>query len=74
MLGTRSAADREGDHPDLDHAGRDSFYGLLAARLAHGSQTSDPEELRANWRARAARIGASAGLDLAEAFTIIQLD
>src|SRR5215216_6190395 len=32
MLGKRSADGGEGDHPYLDHVGRDSFYGLLATQ------------------------------------------
>jgi LmbE family N-acetylglucosaminyl deacetylase len=51
-----------------------SFERKIAARLAHSSQTSDAEALRAGWRDRAARIGASAGLTLAEAFVILHLD
>lgn len=51
-----------------------SFPRKLAARLAHESQTADPATLRESWRARAARIGAPAGLELAEAFTILRLD
>lgn len=43
-------------------------------RLDHASQTPDPAALRAGWRERAARIGAPAGLALAEAFTILDLD
>lgn len=50
------------------------FERKLAARLAHRSQTSDPAALAESWRARAARIGAPAGLALAEAFTVLDLD
>lgn len=50
------------------------FDRKLAARLAHASQTADPVALAADWRARAARTGAAAGLALAEAFTLLQLD
>lgn len=50
------------------------FERKIAARLAHGSQTRDPGALRAGWRERAARIGAEAGLPLAEAFVILGLD
>ena len=32
MLGKRSADGGEGDHPYLEHVGRDSFYGLLATQ------------------------------------------
>ena len=41
MLGKRSAQSGEGDHPYLDHVGRDSFYGLLAAQRAHLFQDED---------------------------------
>lgn len=51
-----------------------SFERKLAARLAHESQTADPDALGASWRDRAARIGAPAGLTLAEAFTVLHLD
>lgn len=40
----------------------------IAARLAHASQTTDPEALAASWRDRFAAIGAEAGLPFAEAF------
>lgn len=50
------------------------FERKLAARLAHASQTLDAAALRAGWRRRAAEIGAPAGLDLAEAFTVLCLD
>ncbi len=50
------------------------FERKLAARLAHGSQTPDPTALPASWRARAAEIGAAAGLPLAEAFTVLRLE
>lgn len=50
------------------------FARKVAARLEHGSQTSDSQALTAGWRARAAAIGAPAGLPLAEAFTILDLD
>ncbi len=46
----------------------------IAARLAHVSQTPDPSALPAAWQARAAAIGAPAGLPLAEAFTVLRLD
>jgi hypothetical protein len=35
MLGKRSVQSREGDHPYLDHVGRDSCYGMLAAQRNH---------------------------------------
>lgn len=43
----------------------------IAARLAHASQTPEPAALRASWRERAERVGAPAGLALAEAFTVV---
>jgi LmbE family N-acetylglucosaminyl deacetylase len=49
------------------------FERKIAARLAHHSQTRDPEALRAAWRERAARVGAEAGLPLAEAFAVLHL-
>jgi LmbE family N-acetylglucosaminyl deacetylase len=49
-----------------------TFERKLAARLAHASQTTAPDRLRESWRARAARVGAPVGLELAEAFTIVQ--
>lgn len=51
-----------------------TFERKLTARLAHHSQTTDPAALRAGWRERAARIGAPAGLALAEAFVVLRLD
>jgi len=50
------------------------FERKNAARLAHASQTPDPSRLRAAWAARAAEIGAPAGLGLAEAFTVLELE
>ncbi|RIK37237.1 MAG: PIG-L family deacetylase [Chloroflexi bacterium] len=50
------------------------FERKLAARLAHVSQTSDPAALRHSWRQRATGIGAQAGLPLAEAFAVVELD
>lgn len=52
----------------------ETFERKLAARLAHISQTPDPAALVAGWRARAARIGSAAGVPLAEAFTVLELD
>lgn len=49
------------------------FDRKIHARLAHDSQTPDPGALPDNWRARAAQIGADAGLSLAEAFTILRI-
>lgn len=53
---------------------RAGFARKIAARLAHESQTRDPAALRRGWRERAARIGAEAGLELAEAFVVLRLD
>jgi LmbE family N-acetylglucosaminyl deacetylase len=50
------------------------FERKLAARLAHVSQTPDAKELAESWRARAGQIGDPTGLELAEAFTVLQLD
>lgn len=50
------------------------FDRKIAARVAHASQTPDPDALRDGWRSRARTIGAPAGLPLAEAFTILHLD
>ena len=44
----------------------------IAARLAHASQTADPDALRSGWRERAARIGAPVGLACAEAFVVLR--
>jgi LmbE family N-acetylglucosaminyl deacetylase len=52
----------------------ESFERKLAARLAHESQTPDPAALAEGWRARAMQIGAAAGVQLAEAFTVLELD
>ncbi len=49
------------------------FERKIVARLAHESQTGDPEALRDGWRERAAGIGAEAGLPLAEAFVVLRL-
>lgn len=45
----------------------------IVARLDHRSQTKDPDDLRVNWRDRAAAIGAPFGLAAAETFTVVQL-
>jgi len=50
------------------------FERKIAARLTHESQTHDAEALRTGWRERAARIGAEAGLPLAEAFVTLHID
>ena len=51
----------------------DAFERKVEARLKHGSQSLEPAKLRANWEARALRTGQRAGLDAAEAFTVITL-
>ena len=48
-----------------------TFEHKVAARLAHESQTSDPESLRESWMARAAEIGSPVGLPMAEVFTVL---
>jgi LmbE family N-acetylglucosaminyl deacetylase len=50
-----------------------SFERKLAARLAHVSQTPDAKALAESWRARAGQIGTPAGLELAEAFTVLHV-
>ncbi len=52
---------------------RGGFEQKVAARLAHASQASDPSLLPTSWQGRAARIGAPAGLPLAEAFTVLDV-
>lgn len=44
------------------------FERKVAARLAHRSQTIDPDRLRADWIKRARSAGVAAGLSCAEAF------
>lgn len=51
----------------------DGFARKIDARLAHESQTSDPDALAEGWAARAREIGAPAGLACAEAFTVVRL-
>ena len=53
---------------------RQNYERKIAARLAHSSQTNDAEALRANWRERAAGIGAPIGVELAEAFVVLDLE
>jgi LmbE family N-acetylglucosaminyl deacetylase len=48
-----------------------SFERKIAARLAHASQTPDPQALPAAWQERARMIGAPAGVALGEAFTVV---
>jgi len=64
------SSDRPTAHVDIGA----SFERKIAARLAHTSQTPDVEGLRRGWWERAARIGAEAGLPLAEAFVVLPLD
>src|SRR5579872_1945060 len=45
----------------------------IAARVAHESQTSDPDALARSWRQRAAETGHAGGLELAEAFKRLAL-
>lgn len=49
------------------------FDRKIAVRLAHESQTPDPQELLRHWRQRAAEIGAVAALPLAESFMILNI-
>lgn len=49
------------------------FDRKLAARLAHRSQTANPDDLVRTWTARFQRDGAAVGLPLAEGFTILTL-
>ncbi len=52
----------------------DGFEIKVWARLAHESQTIDPEALKKSWRERAARIGEPVGLALSESFTVLTID
>jgi LmbE family N-acetylglucosaminyl deacetylase len=51
-----------------------TFDRKIRARLVHASQTVEVEALRRSWQERAARVGAPAGLGLAEAFKVLHLD
>lgn len=44
------------------------------ARLAHESQTVDPEALRKSWQERAAKVGEEVGLLMSESFTVLTID
>ncbi len=44
------------------------FERKVAARMAHRSQTVDPDQLRADWTERARSAGVAVGLSCAEAF------
>lgn len=48
------------------------FERKVAARMAHRSQTADPDRLRADWTERAQRAGIAAGLARAEAFRAVR--
>ncbi len=43
----------------------------IAARLAHTSQHTDPQELERNWQHRARDVGAAVGLEAAESFKMV---
>jgi LmbE family N-acetylglucosaminyl deacetylase len=43
----------------------------IAARLAHTSQHTDPQELERNWQRRARDVGAAVGLEAAESFKMV---
>ena len=43
----------------------------IAARLAHTSQHTDPQELERNWHKRAQDVGAAIGIAAAEAFKLV---
>lgn len=51
-----------------------SFDVKIAARLAHVSQTPDAAALPGSWRERAGRVGDVAGLPMAEAFTVLEIE
>ncbi len=51
----------------------DGLDRKIAARLAHESQTSDPDALRTTWRERSNATGCLVGVDAAEAFTVVEL-
>lgn len=50
------------------------FERKLAARRAHVSQTPDAAALAESWRERARSIVVPVGLEIAEAYTVLQLD
>jgi LmbE family N-acetylglucosaminyl deacetylase len=50
------------------------FDRKIQARLAHVSQSPDPEGPAAHWRTRAAEIGALGAVPLGEAFAVLQVD
>lgn len=61
------------DQPDFYVDISDGLDTKIAARLAHASQTSDPEALGVSWRRRAEETGHQGGLPLAEAFKRLAL-
>lgn len=61
------------DQPDFFMDIAAVLEAKIAARLAHASQTSEPEALAAAWRRRAEETGQQGGLALAEAFKRIRL-
>ena len=46
----------------------------MNARLHHKSQISNERKIKSNWKQMASETGARANLDLAEAFTIVNID
>ena|SRR5579859_1210427 len=61
------------DTPDHYVDISDGLADKIAARLAHASQTSDPEALTESWRRRAEETGRQGGQPLAEAFKRLAL-
>ncbi|MGH2515912.1 MAG: PIG-L deacetylase family protein, partial [Ktedonobacterales bacterium] len=61
------------DAPDHFVDITDGLADKIAARLAHASQTSDPEALTVSWRRRAEETGRQGDLPLAEAFKRLTL-
>lgn len=62
------------DAPDAWVDVSSTFERKVAARLLHRSQTADPQALREGWLRRARETGEPAGLALAEAFKVVELD
>lgn len=60
-------------YPDLYVDIAETIETKIAALRAHRSQISDPEELAARVRERAAKVGGERGLAYAEAFKVIPL-
>ena len=61
------------DQPDFYMDISATLEAKIAARLAHRSQTVDPDALAASWRRRAEETGRRGGLALAEAFKRLTL-